>query len=296
LEFPQHTRHVASIVTLLVLGGTALVQVQQTGQPAGVQQENVAGKNTEETGNQQRPPAPEPAKITIDGDVTVATQHDPDDEQRKAEQRAQTQFENRVAVGTLVLAAVATVGAILAYCAGREQVRIMRSQFDLSTMPRIYIDGVTATNFEPRKEPVFFLMIGNAGPVPAEEVHVFLEIEHNNGSTRPGGTNAVLVPANGYRRYDFRSSFKLPAELNELEGWNLRVKGTVSYADQTIPFCYKYNHWPSGERPDGVSLFVPCDFDNRRHVTVRVMAGSITARGTVATVVTRNNQKDDGDN
>jgi hypothetical protein len=139
-----------------------------------------------------------------------------------------------------------------------------------ATSPRLYLDGVRVVNFEPEQEPVFFLIIANAGPVQAENVRVFIEVTHNGGGTRPTGDgNTILVPANGRREYDFRASFILPKRMVEVNGWNLTVRGSVSLGDESISYCYKYNQW-SGPRPDGVPIFVPCDYDVRRTVSVAI--------------------------
>jgi hypothetical protein len=232
--------------------------------------------------SQLQPQPQPPLKGTIDGPVTVVDQPDPNENRRQAEQRAQTRFENTIQVITLIFVAVAAVAATAAYFANRRAANAAVRQVEIATSPRLYVDGLEAVNFERGKEPVFFLIIANAGPVQAESVQVFVEIQHAHGHTRPAQSNAILIPASGFRRYDFRSSFVLPNDLDELERWKLTLKGAVTHDERKIDFCYKYNHW-FGERPTGVPLFVPCDFDVRRHVTVSVEPATITFTAPAAT-------------
>ena len=114
-----------------------------------------------------------------------------------------TRFANSVRTGTLVFAGIAAAGAWGAYIANRRAANAAVQQLNAATTARLYVEGVSATNFESSKEPVLFLKIVNAGPVPAEDVHVLVEIHHANGSTQPGQPNAVIIPASGFRQYDF---------------------------------------------------------------------------------------------
>ena len=199
-------------------------------------------------------------------------------DEEKADKQAAANWWNVALTGVLIAVALGT-GIAVAY-----QAFIARKSLLAATSARLYIDGIDATNFLAGQEPVFFLRIANAGPVHAEKVAVFVEIEHAHGSTRPAQPNTIVVPANGACAYDFRGSFVLTSDLSELESWNLTIKGTVTLNDdEPIRFCYKYNHW-DGERPSGVPLFVPCDYDRRRHVAIAVGSGNLSLSGSVAHV------------
>jgi len=133
--------------------------------------------------------------------------------------------------------------------------------------------NVHAVNFESGLEPVFFLRVVNAGPVPAEQVRIFIEIKHVDGGSRPTGDgNLILIPANGSRDYDFRAGFLLPDNMILLNRWNLTISGTVTHEGKSIAYCYKYNQWGPRTRPEGVPLFVPCDFDPRRTINASGMS------------------------
>ncbi len=168
----------------------------------------------------------------------------------------------------VMLAGIAALFAAKTFTQTRRQANAAAQQVIAATSPRLYVEGVTAANFKPGTEAVFFLKIANAGPVQAENVKVFVEIKHRSGGTRPTGDgNAILIPANGHQLYDFRSSFILPFNLLELDDWNLTVSGTITYNGNTQSYCYKYNQW-GGPRPSGVPLFVPCDYDARRNISI----------------------------
>jgi hypothetical protein len=82
-----------------------------------IEQQDEAGGETADSARPQQP-AP-PAKITVEGPITVINKPDPKEEERDAEQRTQTKFTNRVNLGTLLFAAIAALGAVGAYFANR---------------------------------------------------------------------------------------------------------------------------------------------------------------------------------
>jgi hypothetical protein len=181
-------------------------------------------------------------------------------------------------VASLLLFIVGTAGimiGVFTLWAIRDQAQTAKEQLLVATSARLYVEGLTAVNFKPGQEPVFFLRIDNAGPVQAENVKVFIEVKTRHGESRPTGDgNAILIPANGHRDYDFRASFLLPQNMLELDEWNLTISGTVTHGDKQIPYCYKYNQW-TGPRPSGVPTFVPCDYDPRRTVSATGMTESL---------------------
>ena len=272
LRFLHRTCHVASLVTLI--GCASLPTQEQKRQP------NAEDKQTQ-TSSQSTSRTVTPA--------TAATEQD------RSREPANPWIEWLRSSGPAdwALVVVSVLGAAFAVrtlralekqvTANIDAAESAKQQVSIATSPRVYVEGVHAVNFERGLEPVFFLNIANSGPVPAERIKVFVEIDHINGSTKPAQANTITVPANGVRAYDFRGSFVLPDNLAELEKWNLRVTGNVSFADSEIPFCFKYSHW-FGERPASVPLFVPCDFDQRRNVAVKLQPATLYATGTVATL------------
>jgi hypothetical protein len=290
--------HFLSILTVLTLAATSQ-QILNGNQAPPVERQKKAADKTAADERPEQPAAP--SRVTIDGPVTVVNKPDPKQEEREAEQRAQTKLQNWINGITLVLLGLATAGAWAAYVASRrsaiadeEQARLLKRQVDIASSARVYEMGVTATNFAPGKEPVFFLHIANAGPVPAENVKVYVSIVHANGHTLPAQENSILIPANGFRDYDVRASFLLPNDLTELDGWNLKVLGSITHATGIITFCYKYNHW--AERPAGVPMFVPCDFDHRRHVAVTAQPGryNLSGHAPSLSIEATDPQKNDG--
>jgi hypothetical protein len=113
--------------------------------------------------------------------------------------------------------------------------------------------------------------------VAAEQVKVFLEIAYQQGGVKPKAEgNVILIPANGYREYDFRANFVLPNTWAEINDMDIQIRGRVTYKGKPQTYCYKYNQWSGHDRPEGVPLFVPCDFDPRRSVSMVAKAGHYT--------------------
>jgi hypothetical protein len=125
-----------SILTLVTAGVLSASQPASKGRQTGsIQQQNKTSRDTPGRTEPQKPV--EPTKVTLDGPVTVINQPDPKQEQRDAEQRAQTKFTNSVNLWTLVFAGIAAAGAIGAYRANRrsadaeeEQVRLLKSEIE----------------------------------------------------------------------------------------------------------------------------------------------------------------------
>jgi hypothetical protein len=241
---------------------------------------------------QQTPSAQSPIQVTITAPQQSASDVQADRNQRQREMNIQERIANytgwlvEIAIVQTVITLIAVLAAFWTLIALKQQVnanvdaaRTAERQLLAATSPRIYVEGVRVVNFNPDEEPVFFLRIANAGPVQAENVLVFIEVTYRTGGIRPTADgNAILVPANGYRDYDFRPYFKLPANMLKVNGWNLRVSGTVTHDGQRQTFCYKYNPW-TGRRPKGVRTFVPCDYDPSRSVSVAITG--VSASGAV---------------
>lgn len=91
----------------------ALQQIPQARQTPPIQQQDKA-KEDAKKGTQQQQPAT-PARITVDGPITVVNEPDSNQKQREANQRADTRFEHSVQVWTLVFVAIAAFAAIGAF-------------------------------------------------------------------------------------------------------------------------------------------------------------------------------------
>jgi len=277
----------AYLLPLLLLPITSQ-QVPQAKQAPAVKQQDKTTKDAAKGTQPQQPSAP--TKITIDDAITVKNQPDPKQEQRDAEQRAQTRFENSVQVWTLVFVAVAALGAIGAYLANRrearaaeKQVGIMgdqlkhdRDKFNTTMRPYLDVEGVRISDSS-LSPIVFFVQIANHGPVQANDVRVSIEVDYRTGSTATysGGPHTVNIPANSSREHFIASGFTLNDEmLDQLERRDapLVVSGVVSHeqTNYSEKYCYKWYAWPhAGNRPKGLPLFVPCEFNKARAFGLR---------------------------
>src|SRR5207249_889724 len=84
--------------------------------------------------------------------------------------------------------------------------------------------------------------------------------------------------ANGRREYFIHSTVAFDKSgLTKYDSGavSLRVSGHVKWRDKTIDYCYKYYPWPSGDRPNGVPLFVPCDFEIGVNTTIEMRASML---------------------
>ena len=130
-------------------------QLLQARQAVTIQQQNEARGKSDVSAHPQQPATP--TRVTVDGPVTVVNQPDPKQDQRDAEQRAQTKFDNRIDVLTLVLLGAAAAGAVGAYLANRRsanaaeaQVRLLSSQIadakkDAAEQRQIAFDALAET-------------------------------------------------------------------------------------------------------------------------------------------------------
>ena len=158
-------------------------------------------------------------------------------------------------------------------------------QVALASRARLHIDGVRVADFASGMEPVFFVKIVNSGPVAAENVAVSIRVETSEGGAKyTGGEHRIMIPAHDSREYFIRWASRLNDTL--VNGFKsdtpLSVSGYFEYEGKRTEYCYKYNAC-SGERPQGVPEFIPCDFDTRRTIlaTGKALAGSIAIAGSV---------------
>ena len=114
--------------TVIVLAYLLAAWLYAQQAPPKQQQDEATDEASERRGPQQ---PSTPARITLDGPVTVVSQPDPKQEQREAEQRAQTQFENCIQVWTLIFVAIAGVGAVAAYFANKRSADAAEKQVGL---------------------------------------------------------------------------------------------------------------------------------------------------------------------
>jgi hypothetical protein len=156
---------------------------QQNKAPVVKKQDKAADKTKSGTDPQQQTP---PARITIDGPVTVSSQPDPNQKQREADQKAQTHFQNSIQVATLIFVGIAAFGAVAAYFASRRQanaaeesLREMRRQIVVTQRPWIYVrakisEDIAFDEERNAKIPVVFTA-RNFGHTPAS-VYVAAEV------------------------------------------------------------------------------------------------------------------------
>jgi hypothetical protein len=149
LVFLRWTRHLASIVTLLAaLSGYVAEASQQIQQAAPEQQQDEPRTEATSGANEQNPTLP--PKIALDGPIEVINQPSAYEKQRDAEQRAQTDFSDRLQVWTLVFAGIAAAGAVGAWLANRRSAtaaeqQIVDARKHADEQRRISLDMLTET-------------------------------------------------------------------------------------------------------------------------------------------------------
>jgi hypothetical protein len=144
------------------------------------------------------------------------------------------------------------------------------------TEPRLHIDCVRAANFKYGQSPVFFVRVINSGIITAENVMIGMEAAIDPGKiVRYQKDQVIAIPADGSRECFIRSEMVL--DQNRLAAYDngdipLRISGYVKWSGKTAEYCYKYNPWPSGNRPKGVPVFVPCDFETGENTAIKIEA------------------------
>lgn len=256
-------------------------------------------KGNRERGNANSPQEkPSNIPVTIEGAVTVINQPSTQEQAEQARKQAKNIWDKAIGdliftpsqwpnIGLMFLAGLAAVFALCAYLATRRQAIAAEQQLALATTPRLYVDGVRASDFESGKQPVFFVKIANAGPIAAEQVAINIRVEpdpHYIGAKYSDGVHIIMIPANGYREYFIKVSEVLTDnildELNFRQLWQLRVTGYFEYGGKQTKYCYKYN--PSGNpRPEGLPQFIPCDFNTQRTI-IKMLSGSIDLSSSIS--------------
>jgi hypothetical protein len=159
------------------------------------------------------------------------------------------------------------VAAVQGQCvAAQEQLEIMRMALE----PRLRVTGVRVENFKPGHEPVFLVSIINDSLSDANDVAFYMSFETDDGvETSWQGEQVVTVPAKGMRNFPIHWRTSLTDErfysFNRLSSpVSLQVSGYFRQGNgESREFCYRYYPWYSGERPDGLDQFFPCDFNSR---------------------------------
>lgn len=220
-----------------------------------------------------------PTPVTIEGTVSI-------------QQEAKPWWE-KPEWWTLILAAIASMFAYLAFRAASRQAKASEDQlaqakkeFAHAISPRLHIDGVRVVDFDVGRQPTFFVKIVNSGPVAAKKVEISIRIESSiDGGVRPK-SQAITIPANDSWEYPLNWPIELSStsiERLSSENGKLRVRGSFQEPKRdAVEYCYKYYPW-SGRRPEGVSQFIPCEFDTARTVSLSITgksridpAGSVT--------------------
>jgi hypothetical protein len=98
-------------------------------QASPIQKQDKAGSDAAKSDGAKQPATP--ARVTIDGPVTVVNQPDPKEKQREAQQRAQTDFDNSVQKWTLFFVGVAAAAAIGAWFANHRSAKAAEDQIVL---------------------------------------------------------------------------------------------------------------------------------------------------------------------
>ena len=131
MKFLRLAWHGVSICTLVVViaFGWRSPQFLQAGQASAKKQQDKTRDKTDASREPQGPALP--AKITVEGPITVKNQPDPEQQKRDAEQRAQTRFSNILQIWTLFFAGLAALGAIGAYFANRRSANAAEKQITL---------------------------------------------------------------------------------------------------------------------------------------------------------------------
>jgi hypothetical protein len=132
MTFLRRASHVASIVApfaMVAAIGCASRQILEARQAPTKEQQNRTRGDTN-TRPEPSPPA-SPTRVVLDGPITVVNQPDPRQQERDARQSAQTNFDNRVQLATLIFIALAAGGAVGAYLANRRSANAAEAQIAL---------------------------------------------------------------------------------------------------------------------------------------------------------------------
>ena len=182
-------------------------------------------------------------------------------------------------VALSVIGIVGVIVALLNLRWLRKQTKASQSQVDLMQRqmePSLHIEFVRSAAFEDGQEPVFFVKLINSGMLAAEKVAIRVHAETDIGRTIGYVNDQVItIPAHDSRECFLRSGMTL--DRNQIAAYNngtiaLRISGQIKWSGKTAQYCYKYNPWPSGNRPEGVPVFVPCDFETGVNTAIKIEA------------------------
>jgi len=193
-----------------------------------------------------------------------------------------------VIIGALgVMAALATLRKIKEQANWMEtQAGLMARQVEM-TEPRLHVDGVRVEDFEEGRMPVFYVIVMNSGIIAAERVAIRIKAEVGGVATEYPEYREISIPANGSREFFIPGATALHSDhmaaFNSGK-WMLRISGQVQWSNQTTDYCYKYYPWPLEQRPPGVPLFLPCDFENGLNIAVRAAAANLRMSGQLSAV------------
>jgi regulator of replication initiation timing len=166
------------------------------------------------------------------------------------------------------------------------QLEIMR----LALEPRLRIAEVKAEGFEIGQIPVFILSLLNDGATDARDVAIHLSSQigdKNPSGVRRNREQIITIPAHAMERVFVRWTGALTQEqIDQVNnGTPLQVSGYFKQTNtEPVPFCYKYHPW-TGERPDGVPQFVPCDFDPTLDIFVTIPPAHLSVSTQATTVI-----------
>ena len=140
----------------------------------------------------------------------------------------------------------------------RDQVKII----GIAVEPRLRISNVRVEDFEVGKWPVFIVSIANEGATDARDVWLQLRVNFREGGTlAQKWSRPQIVTISARQEQHYFLEWNNPLTQEGLEAKTLKVSGIIKIGDsEAIKFCYRYYRW-KGKRPEGVSQFVPCDFD-----------------------------------
>jgi hypothetical protein len=145
----------------------------------------------------------------------------------------------------------------------------MQKQVDIMSMavdPRLRIMSVKVENLEVGGEPIFVVSIINEGATDAKDVTLNMRVNLREGdrlAMKWSHPQIVTIAAHQEQHYFLRWRTTLEQEL--LDDINqtapLKVSGYFQLpGKEQTEFCYLYYPW-RGKRPEGISQFIPCDFN-----------------------------------
>lgn len=171
-----------------------------------------------------------------------------------------------------------------------QQRQLMQGQLRIMSVavePRLRITNVRVENLEAEREPAFIVSIMNDGATDAKDVTLNIRVNLREGDrlamkwSRP---QVVTIPARQEQHYFLQWRTALEQELiDDINGSApLKVSGYFQLPNQEQrEFCYMYYPW-RGERPKGISQFIPCDFNPSLTHVMKAQTGQFKLTGGLA--------------